>query len=179
MDLETNRLRMHQISEDHISEIYKMNCMSEVARFNTTGIPDSPEVTATLLQKVIYDKFLNKRTLFGWAIYLKDTKRFIGELGMQLSAPKYNRAEIHYSLVPQFWGNGYATETVKAALTFGFNTLHLHRIEAGVAVDNIASVKVLEKAGMQREGRKRKILPLAEGWTDNFGYAILKEDGLY
>ena len=179
MDLETHRLHLFQISEDHISEIHKMNCYPEVAQYNTIGIPDSAEVTAGLLQKVIHDKFLDKRSLYGWAIYMKETGEFIGELGMQLSAPKYNRAEIHYSLVPQFWGMGFATETVKAALNFGFNSLNLHRIEAGVAVNNVASIKVLEKAGMKREGRKRKILPLADGWSDNFGYAVLKEDGLY
>ena len=51
----------------------------------------------------------------------------------------------------------------------------LHRIEA-VAVTNTASIRVLEKAGMVREGRHRKILPLASGWTDNYSYAVLDEN---
>ncbi len=48
-------------------------------------------------------------------------------------------------------------------LDFCFNDLKLHRIEAGCAVENIASYKVMEKVGMQKEGRCRKVLPLEEG----------------
>ena len=71
---------------------------------------------------------------------------------------------------------GYATEALKEILRFGFDQLNLHRIEAGCAVENVASIKVLEKAGMQREGRKRQVLPLKSGWSDNFEYAILAAD---
>jgi RimJ/RimL family protein N-acetyltransferase len=176
MKLTSNRLIYSEITEKHIEEIHRMNSLAEVARFNTIGIPESIEETASLLHNVIYNRFMKKRTLFGWSVRLKSDNAFVGELGMQLSAPKYNRAEIHYNLMPEHWGNGYATEIVKSVIDFGFNTLKLHRIEAGVAVDNIASIKVLEKVGMQREGRKRKILPLADGWSDNYGYAILRED---
>jgi RimJ/RimL family protein N-acetyltransferase len=56
-------------------------------------------------------------------------------------------------------GKGYGTE-VNRVLDFGFNDLNLHRIKAGCAVENIASIKVLEKVGMIREGRGRQLLPL-------------------
>lgn len=176
MELISDRLVLSELTEKHIEEIHFLNSDPLVARFNTIGIPESIDETRTLLQNVIYNRLMKDRKLFGWSVRLKSDNSFIGELGMQLSAPKFNRAEIHYSLTPDHWGEGYATEIVKTAIDFGFNTLKLHRIEAGVAVDNIASIKVLEKAGMQREGRKRKILPLKEGWSDNYGYAILRED---
>lgn len=63
-------------------------------------------------------------------------------------------------------------------LDFGFGVLKLHRIEAGCAVDNIASIKVLEKAGMTKEGMKRKKLPIRGKWKDNYFFAILEEDFL-
>ncbi len=63
-------------------------------------------------------------------------------------------------------------------MNFGFNDLKLHRIEAGCAVENIASSKVLEKVGMTKEGIKRKILPIRGEWKDNYFYAILEEDFL-
>jgi RimJ/RimL family protein N-acetyltransferase len=56
-------------------------------------------------------------------------------------------------------GKGHGTEAVNRVLDFGFNDLNLHRI-AGCAVENIASIKVLEKVGMIREGRGRQLLPL-------------------
>jgi RimJ/RimL family protein N-acetyltransferase len=96
--------------------------------------------------------------------------------GIRPGKPLYRNAEIWYKLHKNFWGQGYATEAARELLKFGFNELDLHRIEAGCAVDNIASVRVLEKCGMTREGRTRKLLPLAHGWSDNFQYAILEED---
>jgi RimJ/RimL family protein N-acetyltransferase len=63
-----------------------------------------------------------------------------------------------------------------AIIDFSFNMLNLHRIQAGCAVDNIGSIKVLEKVGMIREGRGRQILPLKSGWSDNFEYSILETD---
>ena len=61
-------------------------------------------------------------------------------------------------------------------LQFSFEEIGLHRIEAGCAIDNIGSIKVLEKSGMHKEGCKRKVLPLKSGWSDTYEYAILKED---
>jgi RimJ/RimL family protein N-acetyltransferase len=75
-----------------------------------------------------------------------------------------------------YWGKGFGTESLNTILDFGFKELNLHRIEAGCAVDNIASIKVLEKVGMIREGRKRQVLPLKSGWSDNFEYAIVETD---
>ncbi|MEL7219689.1 MAG: GNAT family protein [Bacteroidota bacterium] len=77
---------------------------------------------------------------------------------------------------PNHWGSGYATEAVQAILAFGFEQLQLHRIEAGVATANIASIKVLERVGMLREGLCRKILPIRGEWYDNYMYAMLEED---
>jgi RimJ/RimL family protein N-acetyltransferase len=65
---------------------------------------------------------------------------------------------------------------LRRLINFGFNDLKLHRIEAGCAVENIGSLKVLEKVGIQREGHKRKVLPLKNGWSDNYEYAILETD---
>ena len=61
-------------------------------------------------------------------------------------------------------------------LDYGFETLKLHRIEAGTAVGNDRSIRVLERIGMKREGIRRKILPIRGEWVDNYHYAILDDD---
>ena len=66
--------------------------------------------------------------------------------------------------------------SLQKVLVFGFDDLKLHRIEAGCAVDNLGSIHTLEKVGMTREGRKRQVLSLEDGWSDNFEYAILSID---
>ena len=100
----------------------------------------------------------------------------MGLAGINIGNPGYRKAEIWYKLHFSVWKKGYATELTKELLRFGFKDLSLHRIEAGFAVDNTASVKVLEKWGFIRKGRTRKLLPIRGEWADNFAYAILEED---
>jgi RimJ/RimL family protein N-acetyltransferase len=84
--------------------------------------------------------------------------------------------EIYYKLFPDHWGKGYATEVSRTLIMTGFNDFHLHKVEAGVATENIRSIRVLEKSGMKREGLRRKILPIRGEWKDNYHYAIVEDD---
>jgi len=113
---------------------------------------------------------------FTFTICLQTYQECIGIIGINLGKPKYNNAEIWFKFDPAYWNKGYATEAVNAILEFGFNTLQLHRIEAGCATGNIGSIKVLEKVRMIREAHTRQLLPLQSGWSDNYGYAKLATD---
>ena len=95
---------------------------------------------------------------------------------MTLSLDKFKLGEIYYKLSPVHWGKGYATEVSKALIKSGFEHFELHKVEAGVATENLASIKVLEKSGMTREGLRRKILPIRGEWKDNYHYAIVEDD---
>lgn len=175
MELKTERLILYMLTWDHLEKIHQLNSHPEVEKFNTIGIPENLDVTRELIRPAIEDQKLSQRKNYGWAICLKDST-FIGKAGLSLSENRKKMAEIHYSLVPEYWGKGYATEVVNVVIKFGFETLKLHRIEAGTATENLRSIRVLEKAGMIREGIRRKILPIRGAWKDNFHYAILEDD---
>ena len=174
MKITTERLILSEITPSDVLDIYKKNCFPEVAQFNTIGIPTDIEVTRKLLQPFLDDQSKSPRTKYSWAIRLKDNNIFIGEFGMFLAPPRYKACEIFYSVLPSYWGNGYATEAALGVVDFAFQSLGMHRIEAGCATSNLASIRTLEKIGMQREGEKRLTLPLATGWSDNYEYAILE-----
>ena len=176
MDLETKRLTLSKLSKNDIPLIHELNSREDVARYNTLGIPDSLETTAKYLEPIILAGHFDAPRMYSWALRTKEDQQFIGELGMSLFAERFKRAEIYYNLLPEFWGKGYASEAVEGLLNFGFNTLKLHRIEAGVATENERSIKLLERLGMQYEGRHRKILPINGEWKDNFHYAMLETD---
>ncbi len=53
------------------------------------------------------------------------------------------------------WGKGYGTEAINLITDFGFNTLGLHKIEAGILENNNSSIKAFQKAGFEIEGRKK------------------------
>ena len=174
--LNAARLRLQLVTLNDLDAIYKMQCNEQVAKYNTIGIPDDIEFTKTLIVNAISDVATYGKTNFWWAIFLIENNQFIGEAGLNLSITKYKSGEIFYSLIPQYWENGYATEAVEAILAYAFVDLSLHRISAGVATENVRSIKLLEKVGMRREGKLRKILPIRGEWWDNYQYAMLEED---
>jgi RimJ/RimL family protein N-acetyltransferase len=171
MTLRTPRLELKPLSSEDYKDIHAMNSYSQVARYNTMGVPLDLAETTTLLEKVMLDE----RALV-WVIRELETAEFVGEIGLKLSSEKYKKGEIYYSLHPDRWGQGYATEALKTVINYGFSDLNLHRLEAGVATENFKSVALLERVGMTREGLCRKILPLQSGWADNYMYALLQED---
>lgn len=128
------------------------------------------------MEPFIDDLNKNPRSKYCWMIVLKSTSQVAGMCGMTLSNDRFKMAELFYKLYPVFWGKGFATETTKRMIRLGFEELKLHRIEAGVEVNNLASIRVLEKAGMTNEGIRRKILPIRGEWIDSLHFAIL-EDG--
>ncbi|WP_456274578.1 GNAT family N-acetyltransferase [Bacillus sp. AK031] len=97
-------------------------------------------------------------------------------LGM-IDFSTYERADfqwgrIGYSIHNQFWGQGFGSEAVMGALEIAFQQLKYHRIEAHINLDNEASIKLAERAGMKYECvRKGFIFEFGE-WTDNLVYYI-------
>lgn len=176
MHLRTQRLKLEEISKSDLEQIHKLQSLPEVDQYNTLGIPENFAETKRVMQIYFDDRNNDPRKMLCWSISLKSTSEFIGLAGMHLSADRFRLAEIYYKLFPDFWGNGYATETAKCLVKEGFNSFNAHKIEAGVATENLASVHILEKIGMTQEGLRRKILPIRGEWKDNYHYAIVEDD---
>lgn len=172
----TERLSLRPVSPEDVDYIHELHSLEETDRFNTLGIPKDKEETRLICENWIAENAKEKNSRFIFAIELRDSRQFMGLTGINLGKEKYRNAEVWFKFHHHFWNNGYATETLKQLIAFGFDTLNLHRIEAGCATENTGSVKVMEKAGMIREAHTRQLLPLASGWADNYGYAILSTD---
>jgi RimJ/RimL family protein N-acetyltransferase len=112
------------------------------------------------------------------AIVLPVEGRLIGNCGIRMRSSYAMDADIGYELDSRYWGNGYATETAHAVLAFGFAELRVHRIWAHCVAENVASAHVLEKIGMQREGRLRENEWMKGRWWDTLLYAILEQEYL-
>ncbi|QRN41846.1 MAG: GNAT family N-acetyltransferase [Neisseriaceae bacterium] len=87
-----------------------------------------------------------------WGIVLKENNQVIGTCGYHNFREKHGRAELGYELNLDYWQQGYMTEAIIAIQKYGFKKLRLHRIEAFIFPDNLASRKLLEKVGLQSEG---------------------------
>ena len=171
----TNRLRLRSFQYTDLAAVHMLLINPESSIYNPGIAPENEYATEIILKNWINEKEAEPRNRFTFLIENND-QQFVGIISIGIIKTQYKNAEIWYKIRPEFWGKGYATEAVKAIIKFGFKNLLLHRIEAGCAVGNVASYKVLEKAGMYREAHTRKLLPLKSGWSDNYGYAILEED---
>jgi len=175
-NLSYNNLIFRLISISDLEAIHQLHKFPEVDRYNTLGIPKNIEETKSIIHSWVKDNEKKEIQNYTFAIELNSSKKFLGLFGLKLGSKKYQNAEVWFKIHPDFWGKGIATDSLNCILDFGFHTLKLHRIGGGCAVDNIASSKVMEKVGMIKEGRHRKILPLESGWSDNFEYAIIDTD---
>lgn len=173
MELRTDRLWLPEMGWDDVDLIHQLHCVADVAIYNSIGIPKHQGDTLAVMLSALEDTEEVPRTHYGWILRRADDGIFMGEAGMDLADENPERAEIHYSLLPEFWNQGYGTEVVECMLNFGFQTCNLDRIEAGVTIGNLRSVRVLEKAGLIREGTFRKNLPGSEELREYFCYAIL------
>lgn len=175
MELKTEHLLMREVTTGDVAFIHTLHSMPEVDEYNTLGIPGNIAETEALLGGWMAMQHESPQNKYVFAIFNKQAE-FVGLFGLNIGNAKYRTAEVWYKIHPSFWGKGYATEALKAVLHFVFHTLGLHRIEAGCATQNIASARVLEKAGFAKEGLHRGILPIRGAWVDNYSFAILEKD---
>jgi RimJ/RimL family protein N-acetyltransferase len=174
--LESERLVLKEITLEDLNDIHALHSIKEVDEYNTLGIPKDIQDTKDFMKPILHDQQSKERKQICWSIRGTSGNDFIGIAGLIFFARRFKMAEIYFKLSPVYWGKGYATELADRILQFAFNDLNLHRIEAGVATENIKSIRVLEKLGMTREGSRRKILPIRGEWVDNYHYGILEEE---
>jgi ribosomal-protein-alanine N-acetyltransferase len=99
----------------------------------------------------------------------------MGAMGLRVVAA-HLRAEVGYWVAREVWGQGIASEALRAVIAHGFNAMGLHRIEAHHYPENPASGRVMEKAGMMREGHLRGVVFRDGVPRDNVVYGILRGD---
>ena len=111
---------------------------------------------------------------FPYIITLKGSNSAIGLFEIRLEGFK---AEVGYGIGKAYWGKGYTTEAARASIDWGLAQPSIYRVWAVCDVDNIGSRRVMEKAGMLREGILRRgiIHPnISAEPRDCYLYAVVK-----
>ena len=85
-------------------------------------------------------------------------------------------ASIGYWMGERFAGRGLMAEAVELVVDHCFRTLRLHRLEAACIPENNRSVRVLEKAGFEREGLLHSYLKINGIWQDHYLYALIADE---
>lgn len=145
--LTTERLHLRGFTEPDLPELAAMLADPQVMRYSVRGVMSraaSAEFLEHCRTALIDDGFAPL------AMIEREGARLVGFCG--LSRETFEHAEeimLGYRLAPAFWGQGLASEAVKAVLAHGFTALELDSVVAVVQPENRASVQVLHKVGFQ------------------------------
>jgi [ribosomal protein S5]-alanine N-acetyltransferase len=112
---------------------------------------------------------------YAFAIERRADGALLGAITANL-APRHRRAELGYWLGRPYWGQGYTSEAARRVTAFCFDELGVHRVQATCFIGNVASARVMEKAGMHREGVLRGYVRKGDAFLDTAMYALLRAD---
>lgn len=146
----TPRLLLRPWTPEDVEALFEILQEPDLLRYFPNSDPPGREIV---------EAYINRQMAhwreFGyghWAVTLPEEERILGWNGLEF-LPELGECEVAYLLSRKAWGRGYATETARAALRFGFERAGLGHIIGLVHPENEASIRVLEKCGLSHVDR--------------------------
>ena len=173
--LRTSRLTLGAFEADDASELQRLAGAREIAD-TTLAIPHPYELDHALAWIGQQRREAVRGRAINFAIRLSSGGALIGSAGLRDVDPEHLQAELGFWIGLPWWGHGYAREAAVAVIAFGFEQLGLNRICAHHMARNPAAGRVLQGAGMQREGFLRQRVRKWGAYEDVVLYAILRDD---
>ncbi len=173
--IETQRLILRRFTIEDADDMFN-NWASdpEVTRFMTWPPHSSVEVTGSLLKEWI--PRYEDGGYFNWVMEYKETGKVIGNISVVRLREDIEGAEIGYCMSRALWGNGLMPEALTAVVNYLFDVVGLNRIAACHDVNNPKSGRVMDKAGMIREGILRRAGRNNLGICDEVWHAVIRDD---
>ncbi len=154
MYLETERLILRKLEETDAERLFLLDSNPEVMKY--IGIPPISDLSESrkiigLIRQQYLDHGIGRL-----AVIEKESGLLIGWSGLKLLTQETNGYknvyELGYRFLPEYWGKGYASESVRASLDFGFGDLKTDVIYAYAHCENKSSIYILEKSGFIKTG---------------------------
>jgi RimJ/RimL family protein N-acetyltransferase len=171
--IQTRRLNIRGLTPDDSESIYSYRSLPEVYRYQN-WVPKSATEVGQYITRINACGYNVVDTWFQLCLCLQSNSELIGDLGLHFLPPDNEQTEIGFTVSHQ--GMGYAHEAVTAVMAHLFHHMNKHRIVASVDPNNSASISLLEKLGMRKEGLFKKSIRIRGVWEDDILYAILKEE---
>jgi len=170
--IETERLLLRRITNDDVNEVFKLRSNPETMKYIPRPLVKNNE--DALEHIAIIEEKIETNVGINWGITLKGSPKLLGIIGYYRMKPEHHRAEIGYILLPEFHGKGIIPEAVNRLITYGFDDLKLHSIEAVIDPENYASEKVLQKCGFVKEAHLKESEFYEGRFLDSVIYSLLE-----
>jgi RimJ/RimL family protein N-acetyltransferase len=173
--LKTQRLTLRPFIADDAFDIERLAGMREIAD-TTLSMPHPYPHGAAAEWILTHAPAWIAGTTVTFAIVETESGRLVGVTSLMLINREHRRGELGYWIAHNRWNQGYATESNRCLVDFGFEVLGLHRIEARHFVRNPASGRVMQKLGMQYEGIERDWAVKGDRYESLAVYSILESE---
>lgn len=168
--LKTERLILRQLKATDAQDAFLFLSDAETMRYYDPAPMNQLEQAEKSIER--HRRRFAQHEALRWGITLKGENRVIGNCGYSWDLDN-RHATLSYILSKHYWNKGIMTEALAAIIQFGFEHIHLHRIEAQVAYPNFASARLLEKLGFQEEGRLRDRQYTNNQFVDEILFALI------
>lgn len=174
--LKTDRLILRSFLEEDLQRFSEYCSDPDIARYQSWNTPYHLEQAKYLFTEMGKTKPGAPGEWYQIAVERIDHPGIIGDCGYEIKRYDRQQAEIGFSFANQFQKLGYASEAVRGLLDYLFSTYNLHRVIAICDVENLASVRLMERLGMRREGHYIENVWFKGKWGSEYLYAILADE---
>ena len=158
--------------EDEEEFITRMRASRKVHR-PWISMPETREAYAAYLERS------HRETNAFYLAHRLDDDAIVGFLNIsEIIRGKLQSGFLGYGAVAEFARRGYLTEAMQLLLNEAFTRLRLHRLEANIQPENVASIALAERCGLRFEGFSPRYLKIGGRWRDHERWAITRESWL-
>ena len=148
----TRRLHIRPHNENDIDGFVEFMTDDVATRFLNFDPGQRTAKGARELLGFIIASYETEAPVFALAITERSNQAYLGSCGLSPLAGEKNAVECYFSLLPGYWGWGYATESIEALLYYAFVELDINRVVANIPDGNQSAFSVAESAGMKDAG---------------------------
>ena len=172
--LKTDRLSLLPLHESDIGFMRELMARPESYYYDSDSAKTNDEIAKECLRYCERSKELPDEGAIRWIVKSKDVS--VGEVHVQCNWEPTREWEIGWHFLPEHWGQGFATEAVKAVIGHVFTNFRINRLAAFLNADNQRSAALAERVGMIREGRLREVRYVRGVYYDEYVFSILKRE---
>jgi RimJ/RimL family protein N-acetyltransferase len=174
--IRAGRLLLRPFAPADVDALYAYHRLPEVHRYLYSQARSRAEVEALVAMGVSTTALTEAGQELHLVAELADTGELVGDCVFFWRSEQHQKGEIGYIFNPAYHGRGLATEAAVALLRLGFEGLGLHRITGHLDARNVASARVLERAGLRREAHLVENEFVKGEWSDELVYAMLRSE---
>ena len=166
-ELETKRLYLRRLKLTDVDLYHEIISDKRINEFNY--YPDTSKKAAENYINS-YVNSIDENPYESWIIVRKEDNKEVGKIGVTKVFSRFNYCTVGYTILYDYWGNGYAPEALEKVTEHLLNDIKYRLVECTIDDRNTRSIRVVEKAGFIKDGHVSNRRPNSDGTYSGYSY---------